>query len=831
MFGPDLLGRGIVVRPGASLPEPFPDAPRVRIDQTTLVKPSKTIAALHDAWFDRRRIVIELHVPVDDLKLPESTQQAPWEVGPRFEFSRERLHFLTWANTYDATRGDAIWWHGRLAERLGAKKGRDTDIILPNGQAVWCDGGPRTPLPFAVLHRESIENQQLTLTSPAAPPQAALAQDQLDAVRHPFGPARIIAPAGSGKTRVLTERLRHLLVDRGWERDLVTAVCYNRRAAEELKSRTAAFKPRVQTLHALGYAILNRIRPRQVLDDGTVRQWLRPLVKIDPQPNQDPLATWLEALSDVRIGLAAPKQVQKDHDDLEDFERVLQRWRALLADRQAVDHDEQIYGAIEVLLQNPDERRYWQRQCRHLLVDEFQDLTPSYLLMIRLLASPAFQVFGVGDDDQVIYGYAGATPDYLIRYDQYFPRATPYALEVNYRCPAPVVKAASTLLSYNQRRVAKTIHPSPHASSEAWQAESTDSGGLATRAVARIQQWLDAGFLADEVAVLTRVTTSLLPAQLSLLNTGIACRTAVNETLLTRTGIHCALTYLRMGQGQPWTREDIRETIRRPARKISRAVSDRLERRPVWTARDLRTLAHDLQDWEADRLEEYLDDLARLSNTVHKGSTRDVLRVLRTQIGLDQSLQGLDQSGPDRWSASHVDDLKALEQVAALHPNVSTFESWLSEGLRVQSKQGVTLSTIHRVKGMEWPCVLLLDASDGLMPHRLADDVEEERRIFHVGVTRARRHLLLLSEQKAPSSFLRELSQSPEEKPRKPRPHGIRAEVGLPLEALGYQGTISDVKREYVLLKIPGSTTRLTITYGEVVRSDGRVGPLLTPVS
>ena len=123
----------------------------------------------------------------------------------------------------------------------------------------------------------------------------------------------------------------------------------------------------------------------------------------------------------------------------------------------AVDFDEQIYRAIEILLRDPEARSVAQSRCRHLLVDEFQDLNPAHMLLIRLLSAPAYDIFGVGDDDQVIYGYAGATPEYLINFEDYFAGAQAYALEVNYRCPPAVVTAATHVLSYNAARIAKTI--------------------------------------------------------------------------------------------------------------------------------------------------------------------------------------------------------------------------------------------------------------------------------------------------------------------------------------------------------------------------------------
>src|SRR5690606_23396512 len=147
-------------------------------------------------------------------------------------------------------------------------------------------------------------------------------------------------------------------------------------------------------------------------------------------------------------------------DDIPDFANVYRRYRTALADRGEADFSEQIFGAIEALCADPALRAHWQSKCRHLLVDEFQDLTPAYVLLIRLLASPGLNVFGVGDDDQVIYGYSGATPGVLIGFHRLFPGAGARGLEVNYRSPSDVVEAAGHLRGYNSRSVEKTSRSS-----------------------------------------------------------------------------------------------------------------------------------------------------------------------------------------------------------------------------------------------------------------------------------------------------------------------------------------------------------------------------------
>ena len=463
--GPDALGRGIVVGPGTPAPPAFATAPRVVVDDEVLATPDYVAAFLHHRWLRRERVVIELAVDPTALREPETSDLPPHRITSDHSFHRERLQFLIWANTYDLREGTPRWWHGILAARRGGKPpaGRG-DVVLAGGRAAWVDGGPRGPLAtpltgaddLPLVHRESVGLGRLTVLGDGAPGDA-LAPDQLAAVAHRAGPARIIAPAGSGKTRVLTARLRHLLLDRNVEPELVTTVAYNTRAAAEMRSRTPDLSTSIRTLHSLALWICNLDERRDVIQERDVRGVLDRLIRTARIPNQDPFQAYLEALSEVRLALRDPEQVELLRGDVDGFADVFERYRAELADRGVLDFDEQIYRAIELLLTRPDIRATAQRAGTHLLVDEFQDLTPAFLLLIRLVAGLSMQVFAVGDDDQTIYSYAGATPSYLVDFDRWFPGARHHALEVNYRCPPTVVDAAANLLSHNRVRVPKQI--------------------------------------------------------------------------------------------------------------------------------------------------------------------------------------------------------------------------------------------------------------------------------------------------------------------------------------------------------------------------------------
>ncbi|GMU55781.1 MAG: hypothetical protein AMXMBFR33_49270 [Candidatus Xenobia bacterium] len=760
------LGRGLVCLPGAAVPAEFQHLPRV-----------DDLQELHRCWLERRPVVVELKLSKAELKTRERWTGEVYTLTPKFEFARERLHFLTWANNYDGTAvGPPIWWHSRLACRLGARPCEEADVLLADGPA-WCDGGPRG-MP-GVLHRETIESGRLERTR-ARSSAAALAPDQARAVAHGHGPARILAPAGSGKTRVLTERLRHLLLDRGYEGERVTALAYNRRAAEEMRQRTADFQPNVRTLHALGFSILRAHSGPRLLEEREVRDILRSLIAVPQVLGQDPLVPYLEALAEVRLGLREPGQVEARRGDVPGLTALFPAYRAKLRQRNLIDHDEQIYQALEVLLSEPELRQKAQRACTHLLVDEFQDLTPAYLLLVRLLSAPSYQVFGVGDDDQVIYGYTGATPEFLVHFEDYFPGAESYALEVNYRCPARVVEAANSLLSRNRQRVVKKVRPAEASSQASIDVLRADHLDWAAQAVRFLKGWLES-FEPTQIAVLSRVQASLMALHVYLSEAGVPFVSILSASVLERTGARTALAYLRLARGA-FTPVDLRDALRRPNRRLRREIVEQAAR--CRNQAELARLSDSLEDWPSSQLDEFLRDLSAMGS---RRSPEEALRYLRQSVGLGDAMRELDAGGAE---ASHYDDLVALEQTARLHPSWESFESWLRELLSRPGRPGITLSTVHRVKGMEWDGVLVYGAQMGLLPHRLADDLEEERRIFHVALTRGRQRVAVLADAREPSGFLSELtppeSPSPRKTGRKKRRGGYDPECGRRFaEALG----------------------------------------------
>jgi DNA helicase-2/ATP-dependent DNA helicase PcrA len=268
------------------------------------------------------------------------------------------------------------------------------------------------------------------------------------------------------------------------------------------------------------------------------------------------------------------------------------------------------------------------------------------------------------------------------------------------------------------------------------------------------------------VAVLTRVNALLLAPQVALLTAGVPVHSALGLEVLERTGLRAALAYLRIATAPAGriAADDVAEILRRPSRGLPQWFGDRVRRRSWWSIDALRGIANQVPDKEAGKVEWLVSDLELLTARARlKGATtRSVLGFIKDSVGLGGAMSLLDSSRGGEGS-SHLDDIDALEQVAGLHPEAATFDGWLRSRLASDGSgpaDGVTLSTVHRVKGMEWRRVAVFGVNAGILPHRLAEDTEEERRVLHVALTRCQDQVVLFADQTRPSPMLAELTHA-----------------------------------------------------------------------
>jgi DNA helicase-2/ATP-dependent DNA helicase PcrA len=337
-----------------------------------------------------------------------------------------------------------------------------------------------------------------------------------------------------------------------------------------------------------------------------------------------------------------------------------------------------------------------------------------------------------------------------------------------------VVDAADHLVRHNRRRVAKDIRSTDPSPAGGWTVQQRSD--TVSETVAAVRAGVETGRAPAECAVLTRVNDLLVPVAVALRTAGIPVRTETTGAgFLGRAAVRASLAWLRLAaEPAHLDPDDLAEAVRRPSRGLSERLRGWIAEQRELTG--LTRLAGRLSDAkDTEKVLAFVDDVQLLAGLVAgthprrgsrgsaapPGTTVEVLTALVEQVGLGGSISRLDDSRRGMNQASQADDVEALLQLGGLQPDPRAFPGWLGEQLRMPSDPlGVTLATVHRVKGQEWPLVVVHHVDAQQFPHRLSDDVEEERRVFHVAVTRTSGDLVIVTTP-TPSPFVAELTADP----------------------------------------------------------------------
>jgi DNA helicase II / ATP-dependent DNA helicase PcrA len=601
------------------------------------------------------------------------------------------------------------------------------------------------------------------------------------------GPVRVLAPAGSGKTKTLTNRILHLL-NSGVHAEQVLALAFNTRARDEMQLRlegsgvTVARSMgqegvAVRTFHSLGYEIVREGLGwtfQQSTADQVNRSALRGAVQqhyqIVPRRNVDPLESYLEMLWRTKMGLLPTSgSTVEVGDNVQSWEPIFQSYLDRQTQAQVMTFDDMIYLAVRVLLENPELRRRLQNRFRYVLVDEFQDLNEAQLLMLHILWLPDCNVFVVGDDDQMIYGWRGAEVRHILDFPKRFGVASDFTLSVNYRSSKAIVRHSAWLISHNQNRVRKDIHPVEQADegsvelllrSDLWDQARSVANSIAKRREAAAASWRD-------FAVLFRLNAEAYPVALALdemsiphsaIDPGRLFSTPVGRDVLAYFTVTCDPT-----AAEP---EQFERILKRPNKYITNALASRAR---DWMSFQALTRLSGLRQWEERTLYDFVERIRGLQSLAAGPTTtaRGLLDAIEAEVQLRNLYadQSSFSSVPDAAS-----DETVFEVIRALARRFSTPTSLLrfasdalsSGGTPTEenySRNEVHLSTIHRSKGREFKNVAYFNLSP---LSKGSADFEEERRVTYVGVTRAISSLAVSFNQGTRySQFLSELMLNP----------------------------------------------------------------------
>jgi DNA helicase-2/ATP-dependent DNA helicase PcrA len=634
---------------------------------------------------------------------------------------------------------------------------------------------------------------------------------QRAAVSAPAGHYLVLAGAGSGKTRVLTHRIAWLLEVERTSPWSILAVTFTNKAAGEMRSRAEALVPTgtrgltIGTFHGIAHRLLRRHwheaglpETFQILDADDQQRLVKRTIQglnLDEARFPPRQATWFinAAKDEGKRPDALDPGANPVHKVLIDVYRA---YEAACRRGGLVDFAELLLRAHELWLRDEALLAHYRERYRHLLIDEFQDTNTLQYAWIRVLAGGTGQVFVVGDDDQAIYGWRGARVENVQHFLRDFPSAQTIRLEQNYRSSANILAAANAVIANNPARLGKQLWTAGDAGAPIEVYAAYNEQDEARHVIERVRTHLDNGGRATDIAVLYRSNAQSRNFEEELVRHAIAYRIHGGLRYFDRAEVKDALAYLRLVANR---HDDaaFERAVNTPPRGIGDRTLDTLRRR---------ARADDLSLWEATLAELGAENLANRA----KGALRsflDLIETLARDCGVtvpgdsgqafalaEQVEHAIAHSGLREYyerdtrgnAESRVENLDELVNVASrfertpddIDAGLSELGAFLAhaalEAGEAQAAAGedcVQLMTLHSAKGLEFPIVFLVGLEDGLFPSAKSTEepgrLEEERRLAYVGITRARRHLVLtwaesrrlhgMETYGRPSRFLREI--------------------------------------------------------------------------
>jgi DNA helicase II / ATP-dependent DNA helicase PcrA len=621
--------------------------------------------------------------------------------------------------------------------------------------------------------------------APAYTLDSELDESQQRAVRCVNGPIRVLAPAGSGKTKTLINRVLHLL-NQGIPAAKILALAFNKKARDEMQERlerknVSAIE--VRTFHSLGYEIVreglgwafnesHRQTTRDLMS-AAVRQH----ADLPARRNADPLDAFLDALSRAKMELPPLATMTVEFgEQLYPFEPIFNTYLQKQTAANHFDFDDMIYLAIRVLLKNTALRRAWQSKFEFVLVDEFQDLNQAQLLLLQILGLPENNIFAVGDDDQMIYGFRGAQVRHIVQFDKRFSISESHVLNTNYRSSRMVVSHTGWLIEHNKDRVPKDIRPRPGAQTGRFDvsghASLLEQARFAAAWIAGHRKQTGADW--RDYAVLYRYNAYQFPIAVMLDKLGIPHAAVSGQGLFkSAPGRDVCATLQVILSPLEACPADFERILKRPNKYLTNQL---IAQARDWDSFIRLPESPGLREWEQKTLSDFVAKIEQIAGHVRAGniSAAECLQTVKIELGLtefysDQSRKSddLDQAGDSLYFdviLSLAEDFPSADDFnrhirAALDDNG---QDSVGDADESQKTDKVFLSTIHKAKGKEFRNVVYFDLSQ---PDTRIVQEEEERRVVYVGATRPKDDLLITFMQSKPSQFLNEIALNPELSP------------------------------------------------------------------
>jgi len=607
--------------------------------------------------------------------------------------------------------------------------------------------------------------------------------EQYKAVHYRGGPLLVLAGAGSGKTRVITERIG-ALVARDVPEDAITAVTFTNKAAREMRERLEkrlgeekVKRLRICTFHALGLMMIREhphlVGRRERLSIFAVTEQksaMRSVLSDMKLPTDGDQVDRIQAkVSAIKNGMSEVKDNA--------LSMIIEKYDALLQKMNAVDFDDLIVLPLKLLNNNPEVRALWQSRCRHFLVDEYQDSSRMQYDFVRLLAPENSNLTVVGDDDQSIYGWRGAEVKNLFQLNRDYPSLEVIKLEENYRSTGSILQGSNSLISNNLERLGKTLRSNLGIGKaiRVWEAENTDEE--AERVVAEIRAQKASNKLHwDDFCILYRASFRSRNFEMAFREAGVPYHVSGGLSFFDRSEIQDCLAYLRL-IGNFSDDLAFMRAISRPRRGVGSKALELMGEFAFEKQCSLleACLEDDFQHRKADVLRAFAHMLVEVEHVFLHGEPDNAFDMLLERSGLEDAIRA--EAEDEDEAERRMSNIMSLRRWWLRHSeNGGDLASFLQHIFLLADNEEddpdgqVRLMTVHAAKGLEFSHVFVVGMEDGSFPHKnavLENRLEEERRLMYVAMTRARFRLTLSYakthrkfgqiESMGPSPFLKEI--------------------------------------------------------------------------
>ena len=592
-----------------------------------------------------------------------------------------------------------------------------------------------------------------------------LNRGQDEAIKHGNGPCMVLAPPGSGKTLIVTERTRYLIEESGVRPDQILVITFTRYAAREMKERferlTAGknYPVTFGTFHSIFYGILkcaygigaNNLMSEK--ESSVLLQEVLDQTNIESTPEvedeEELVRELLREVGMVKNGLYHLKDFHSKYLTQDEFAEVFRSYEHQKKELKKFDFDDMLVQCYALFRKKPEILQGWQKRFQYILIDEFQDINRVQYEVIRMLAAPRYNLFVVGDDDQSIYGFGGAKPELMLYMKQEFPSLRTISLTVNYRSTEFITGAAARVILHNDTRFYKRVQSFRGRGQNVHVQEVLDEQEEAQYVTEEIQKKLDQGIKPGEIAVLFRaaVQARMISEILSEHRIPFEMRDYVTN-FYRHFIVKDMMAYLQLAAGKR-DRSLFLTICNRPLRYLAR---NSMENRQV-NFEDLRKFYCD-KDWMLDIIDQFDVDVRMMKNMAPYAA----IQYIRKKIGYDDFLKEYAEKHQISWKQL-MDVMAELEERSK---NFKSYDEWeihiakytqeleeqqaKARKIKGERENKVQLMTIHSAKGLEFEDVFVIHANEGEIPHQKAekkDEIEEERRLFYVALTRAKNNLCI----------------------------------------------------------------------------------------